>query len=235
MPGSSDDAPLPAWFAPLAQGLVVLTLVLAGAGSWMIFRTPDKKAKSTTKEPVVAQAEPARTESLTPEPAKAEPKKKKAKKEEPRSDAPMATPMTTTPEPKVTPEPKSKTEPKPKTEPEAKPKTEPPKPEPPKPAAETPKTEGITFVQHVLPILRNKCTGCHGADNREAELDVRSVASLIKGGGNGPALKPGNLEQSLIWEMISTDQMPPKNNPKLTPAERKIVQSWIIQGKDIVK
>ena len=46
--------------------------------------------------------------------------------------------------------------------------------------------------QHVvLPILMQHCWACHGAAVQEAALDLRSKASMLRGGTNGTALVAG--------------------------------------------
>jgi hypothetical protein len=65
--------------------------------------------------------------------------------------------------------------------------------------------------QHdILPILQRHCTVCHGARTQEAKLDLRTVASILKGGESGQALIAGNAAGSLLIEKISAGEMPPK-------------------------
>jgi len=85
------------------------------------------------------------------------------------------------------------------------------------------------FGRDLLPILTNKCLQCHGGVHRKNELDLRTHASLLKGGKTGPAVKPGDVKASLIWEKVSTDKMP-KTDLKLTAEERAILQGWIAAG-----
>ena len=48
----------------------------------------------------------------------------------------------------------------------------------------------VGFERDVRPILAANCAGCHGADRPKAGLDLRSVASMMRGGKSGPALEP---------------------------------------------
>jgi mono/diheme cytochrome c family protein len=43
----------------------------------------------------------------------------------------------------------------------------------------------------ILPILYLRCTPCHGLRRREAGLDLRTKAAILKGGKSGPAMIPG--------------------------------------------
>src|SRR5436305_747995 len=66
-----------------------------------------------------------------------------------------------------------------------------------------------TFEKDILSIFQAKCLNCHGADRQKAGLDLRRHATLLAGGESGPALKPGAPKDSLLWEMVSRDKMPP--------------------------
>ena len=49
-------------------------------------------------------------------------------------------------------------------------------------------------------ILQESCLKCHGAAQRKGGLSLRSLAAMLEGGDNGPALVKGNLDESLIVE-----------------------------------
>ncbi|RPI85247.1 MAG: hypothetical protein EHM42_06865, partial [Planctomycetaceae bacterium] len=58
---------------------------------------------------------------------------------------------------------------------------------------------GGAVTQHqVIPLLLLRCAVCHGGRRQEAQLDVRSRASLLRGGSSGPAIVPGKPEESLL-------------------------------------
>lgn len=119
----------------------------------------------------------------------------------------------------------------PPEKPAARPPRPPERPAPPKPDAPPPKPDAnkvrVTF-DDVLPIFRSKCLLCHSAQKKRGGLDASSVAALLRGGDNGPAIKPGSPENSLLWESVSTGQMPP--NGKLTDEEKKVIRAWILGG-----
>jgi hypothetical protein len=85
------------------------------------------------------------------------------------------------------------------------------------------------FEKAVVPLLREKCWNCHGAKKQKAGLDLRTRAALLQGGESGPALKPGLLKDSLLWEMIAADKMPPGKN-KLSANEKEVIRLWIERG-----
>lgn len=90
----------------------------------------------------------------------------------------------------------------------------------------------VSFQNNVIPIFeRFGCYDCHGGTNG---LVVHTVADLLKGGVNGPAIVPGNPDLSLIMKKISPvppfgDRMP-QGGPYLSDSIRAVIASWIIQG-----
>jgi hypothetical protein len=88
------------------------------------------------------------------------------------------------------------------------------------------------FEKDVLPVLEGKCLRCHGNSGRKADLDLRSRASMLKGGDTGPALAPGSAEQSLLWVQVAADKMPP-GKAKLNAAEKAVIRAWIEGGAKV--
>ncbi len=131
---------------------------------------------------------------------------------------------------------KPKAEPtKPKAEP-TKPKAEPTKPktEPTKPAPKPPEpmVTPVLFADKIGAIFKAKCNGCHGDGSIKGGLDTRTLASIAKGGDNGPgtAVVAKDLEKSYLWSQINDGAMPPAGKDKLTPAEIKLIKDWILSG-----
>ncbi len=94
-----------------------------------------------------------------------------------------------------------------------------------------------TVTQHdVIPILLRHCTVCHGLHRQEAGLDLRTKASLLKGGKSGPAIVTGKPAESLLVQKIRAGQMPP--NERLVEAsvkpiekgEAELIEKWIAAG-----
>src|SRR5690242_12424984 len=61
--------------------------------------------------------------------------------------------------------------------------------------------------QDIIPVMMLRCTVCHGPRRQEAGLDLRTRASMLKGGKSGPAIVPGHPEQSLILKRIESGEM----------------------------
>jgi hypothetical protein len=87
----------------------------------------------------------------------------------------------------------------------------------------------VTYVDHVLPIFRNTCLNCHNPDKKKAGLDLTTYQAAMTGSENGPVIKPGQAEASLIFKVcaqIEEPKMPPKGD-KLTDAELGLLKNWI--------
>ncbi len=62
----------------------------------------------------------------------------------------------------------------------------------------------------IEPLLLLRCAVCHGLRKQEGGLDVRTKASLLKGGKSGPAIVLGKPEESLLLKKIHSGEMPPR-------------------------
>lgn len=78
--------------------------------------------------------------------------------------------------------------------------------------------------QHdIQPIMLLRCTVCHGNRRQEGGLDLRTKASMLKGGKSGPAIVLGKPEESLIFKRMAAEEMPPRD--KLLPTGVKVMPS----------
>lgn len=88
----------------------------------------------------------------------------------------------------------------------------------------------LTFEHQIAPILQARCVRCHGGEGLEAGLDLRRRATILKGGDSGPAIFAGDVEKSLLWERITSDEMPPKEEGPLDSNQRELIRKWIAAG-----
>ncbi len=89
------------------------------------------------------------------------------------------------------------------------------------------------FENRVRPVLEKHCMECHSSATKiKGGLSLDSKKGWEDGGDSGPALIPGNPEESLILEAISWRnldlQMPPKN--KLPDRDRQALEEWVKRG-----
>ena len=99
--------------------------------------------------------------------------------------------------------------------------------------------EGLTpgarvFVDRVRPVLERSCFACH-TENAPSGLRLDSREGMLEGGARGPAIIPGNPEQSLIIAALRherDDLRMPQGAPQLADAEIQGFVDWIQAGAD---
>jgi hypothetical protein len=102
-------------------------------------------------------------------------------------------------------------------------------------AAEPAPADAEFFEQHIRPLLENRCFKCHSADakNVESGLQLDSRPDWQRGGDSGPAIVPGNPDESLLIRALSYSddepiQMPPEG--KLPDREIALLTEWVQRG-----
>ena len=88
----------------------------------------------------------------------------------------------------------------------------------------------LLFEADVRPILTRKCGKCHSDTVRKGELDLSTMAGIRRGGESGESLVAKSLEDSLLWEMVESGDMPPEGQPPLTTEEMTQLRSWLKEG-----
>jgi hypothetical protein len=101
--------------------------------------------------------------------------------------------------------------------------------------AKEPAATALQFERDVQPILAANCVKCHGGAKPKAGLDLQTRTGMLKGGESGPALVPGSAAKSLLFQMISKGEMPPKEKARLTAEQVARVQAWIDGGAPSVE
>jgi len=88
------------------------------------------------------------------------------------------------------------------------------------------------FETKIRPLLFKHCYRCHGSKKQESGLRLDHWAGIIRGGESGPAVVPGQPDESLIVVAVSYEneelQMPP--DAKLTAAQIASLKTWIERG-----
>jgi mono/diheme cytochrome c family protein len=96
--------------------------------------------------------------------------------------------------------------------------------------AAAPPAAGLTFEQHVRPILRAHCLECHGEGSKlRGSLDLRLRRFALVGGDKGAAIVPGKPADSLLYLRVRDHEMPP-GKVKLSAAEIARIERWIAAG-----
>jgi len=86
------------------------------------------------------------------------------------------------------------------------------------------------FEEEILPLLAGNCHSCHGQETREADLDLRTLTAILRGGKNGPAIVRGQPERSKLLYLVNSGKMPPAEDEKLSPDKVALIRRWIRAG-----
>ena len=89
-----------------------------------------------------------------------------------------------------------------------------------------------SFENDVRPVLKAHCFHCHGEGEELASgLDLRLKRLIETGGDSGPAIVPGNSNESLLVEYLTSGVMPPEGT-ELRPSQREIqrIKEWVDSG-----
>jgi mono/diheme cytochrome c family protein len=92
----------------------------------------------------------------------------------------------------------------------------------------------VDYQAQIKPVLQARCYACHGVLKQKGGLRLDTAASAIKGGKEGPAISPGDIDESPLVDRITAAEgdpgrMPPEGEP-LKPAEVEAFRAWIKQG-----
>ena len=92
------------------------------------------------------------------------------------------------------------------------------------------------FEEKVKPLLAHHCYDCHSEKSKELKgsLKLDSLAGIMKGGSNGPAVVAGDVEDSFLLRAIRYQeadyQMPPRG--RLSDEEIAGIEAWVKALKD---
>lgn len=92
----------------------------------------------------------------------------------------------------------------------------------------------MDFEKEVQPIFEAHCYDCHGPEKQKASFRLDLKAAAFKGGSEGVAIVPGDVEASSLIAHVSAPaddemRMPPKGEG-LDSGEIEILKSWIAAG-----
>ncbi len=94
-------------------------------------------------------------------------------------------------------------------------------------------TPKVDYLRSIKPLLARHCVSCHGAEKPRGGLRLDTAGAALKGGKEGPAVVPGNAEESALLAAVlgegATERMP-LNRPPLSEAEITLLRAWINQG-----
>jgi len=94
----------------------------------------------------------------------------------------------------------------------------------------------VSYSRDIAPILAFHCHWCHGNRRQTpaGDLDTRTYASLMRGGGLGDVVRPADPVRSLLIQFIEgrrgANKRMPEKAPPLAAREIATIRRWIAEG-----
>ncbi len=82
----------------------------------------------------------------------------------------------------------------------------------------------------VAKLFKLRCLKCHGPIKPKGKLNLSNGRSIARGGASGPVVVPGDLSESVLWERVESDEMPPQPEEPLSRDEKAALRQWIERG-----
>jgi mono/diheme cytochrome c family protein len=96
----------------------------------------------------------------------------------------------------------------------------------------SPSGEGAVTFASIEPVIKDNCVKCHG-EKPAGGIDLRTHESVMKGGEDGPIVKAGDPENSVLVQALrgthGKKMMPLKAKPLAEDIIQK-VEAWIKGG-----
>jgi hypothetical protein len=94
----------------------------------------------------------------------------------------------------------------------------------------------VSYSRDIAPILAFHCHWCHGNRRQTpaGDLDTRTYESLMRGGGLGDVVRPGDPARSLLVQFIEgkrgANKRMPEKAPPLDSRDIAVIRRWIAEG-----
>lgn len=85
------------------------------------------------------------------------------------------------------------------------------------------------FETEIAPLLTRHCLECHDSAIRKGDLDLSKRVAALKGGESGHAIEPGHSDDSLLWQLVNSNDMP-KDRAPLSDEEKSVLKDWLDGG-----
>ena len=95
--------------------------------------------------------------------------------------------------------------------------------------------EIVDYATQIKPLLAERCFACHGPLKQESSLRLDAGSHILTGGDSGEIVVPGKADDSLLLEMVSSNDgepaMPPTGEGSpLKPLQVELLKRWINEG-----
>ena len=99
--------------------------------------------------------------------------------------------------------------------------------------AKKPSAEAIQFFEtRIRPLLAENCFKCHGPEKQKGKLRLDSLAAILMGGDEGPAIVVGDPGKSLLIKAVNygDDELKMPPSKKLSREQIASLTEWIKMG-----
>jgi hypothetical protein len=105
------------------------------------------------------------------------------------------------------------------------------------PAGPTVVPDSVSFKDHIQPIFSARCavSGCHVSPNPRAGLILTkgvayaNIVNVPATAFNGIRVTPGDPENSILYLLVKSGQMPARG-ARLTTVQVQTIQKWIVNN-----
>ncbi|MDE2980342.1 MAG: hypothetical protein OXU74_04025 [Gemmatimonadota bacterium] len=93
----------------------------------------------------------------------------------------------------------------------------------------------VSFAEDILPIFRQRCAECHGAEDENGEvrtevsLNLLNYERVMLGSEFGTVVEAGDPANSFLLDMITDGTMPETGDP-VPEDEIALIRAWIEAG-----
>ncbi len=91
----------------------------------------------------------------------------------------------------------------------------------------------VDFKKDIQPLLEAACVKCHAKGKEKGGFSLETRERFLKGGDSGEGAAVGKSAESLIVELIASedaDERMPKKGTRWTPEQIGLLRAWIDQG-----
>ncbi len=90
--------------------------------------------------------------------------------------------------------------------------------------------KAVVYESAAKAIIESNCARCHNAKTREAGLDLSTPQSILQGSDSGRIVQAGQPEESLLFEMLESEEMPPDEEDRLSKDQLESIRQWLAAG-----
>ena len=88
----------------------------------------------------------------------------------------------------------------------------------------------IDYNTQIQPIFDANCTSCHIGNFASGDLQLDTYENLMNGAEGEMVIVPGDHQNSILWQVIDSGEMPGYPNDGLDQSLINMIATWIDEG-----